>query len=211
MYRKPYFCVCDGQQEEMYLKHVAFLLKRFPERVVTFNTTRGSAERLKKNYTEYDSAALFDYDFRPAEFHQNIIDCEQLRRESRRNGKNVYHAYSNVNIDLWFILHKQDFNRPVDSNDAYVADVRRIYGLNPEADIKESANLKKILNQITIEDVKHAIIRADHIRARKLETDRFMVDAVVCYGNPDFSLHEFLKIVLKDCGELQILRMGKDE
>ena len=36
MYRKTYFCVCDGQQEEMYLKHVAFLLKKIPERVVTF-------------------------------------------------------------------------------------------------------------------------------------------------------------------------------
>ena len=94
MYRKTYFCVCDGQQEEMYLKHVAFLLKIFPERVVTFNTTRGSAERLKKNYTDYDNAALFDYDFKDTEFRQNIIICEQLRRKSRREkGKNVYHAY----------------------------------------------------------------------------------------------------------------------
>lgn len=55
MYRKTYFCVCDGQQEEMYLKHVALLLKKFLERVVTFNTTVGSPEKLKKNYTEYVS------------------------------------------------------------------------------------------------------------------------------------------------------------
>jgi hypothetical protein len=27
-------------------------------------------------------------------------------------------------------------------------------------------------------------------------------DGFVCYGNPDFSVHEFLKIVLQDCGEL---------
>ncbi|MCR6547215.1 RloB domain-containing protein [Dehalobacterium formicoaceticum] len=203
MYRKTYFCVCDGQQEEMYLKHVAFLLKIFPERVVTFNTTRGSAERLKKNYTEYDNAALFDYDFKDTEFRQNIIICEQLRRKSRREkGKNVYHAYSNVNIDLWFILHKEDFNRPVASNGAYVVDVRRIYGLNREADIKERANLERILRQITLEDVRHAIRRADQIRAGKLESDCFMVDSVACYGNPDFSLHDFLKIVLQDCGEL---------
>jgi len=203
MYRKTYFCVCDGQQEEMYLKHVAFLLKIFPERVVTFNTTRGSAERLKKNYTDYDNAALFDYDFKDTEFRQNIIICEQLRRKSRREkGKNVYHAYSNVNIDLWFILHKEDFNRPVASNDAYVVDVRRIYGLNREADIKERGNLERILRQITLEDVRHAIRRADQIRAGKLESDCFMVESVACYDNPDFSLHDFLKIVLQDCGEL---------
>ena len=187
----------------MYLRHVAYLLKKFPERVVTFNTTRGSTERLKKNYTEYDNAALFDYDFKDAEFRQNIINCEQLRRNSRRgNGKNVYHAYSNVNIDLWFILHKEEYNRPVDSNDAYVADVRRIYGLNNEADIKEKGNLERILRQINLDDVRNAIRRADQIRSGKLESDCFMVGTVVCYSNPDFSLHEFAKIVLQDCGEL---------
>ncbi|HOP93226.1 MAG TPA: RloB domain-containing protein [Acetivibrio thermocellus] len=203
MYRKTYFCVCDGQQEEMYLKHVALLLKKFPERVVTFNTTVGSPEKLKKNYTEYDSAALFDYDFKDRQFHQNIVICDQLNRKNRRkNGQNVYHAYSNVNIDLWFILHKEDFNRPVTTNDAYVADVRRIYGLSQEADIKEKANLERILRQITLEDVKNAIRRAEQIRASKLESDCFKVGSTTCFSNPDFSIHNFLKIVLQDCGEL---------
>ena len=203
MYRKTYFCVCEGQQEEMYLRRLAFLLKRFPGRVVTFNTACGMPARLKKNYTEYDNAALFDYDFNDTEFRQNIILCEQLQRKSRRqNGKNVYHAYSNVNIDLWLILHKEDFNRPVASNYAYIADVRRIYGLNREADIKEKANLEKILEQITLDDVKNAISRAEKIRFGKLESDQFMVGDVACYSNPDFSLHNFLKMVLQDCGEL---------
>lgn len=203
MYRKTYFCVCEGQQEEMYLKHVAFLLKKFPERVVTFNTTQGSSERLKKNYTEYDNASLFDYDFKDIEFRQNISICEQLQRKSRREkGKNVYHAYCNVNIDLWFILHKEDFNRPVASNDAYISDVRRIYGLHREADIKEKATLDKILKQITLDDVKHAIRRAEQIREGKLESDCFMVESAACYSNPDFSLHRFLKILLQDCGEM---------
>jgi len=39
-YRKTYLCVCEGQQEELYLKHVAFLLKKFPELVVKFNISR---------------------------------------------------------------------------------------------------------------------------------------------------------------------------
>lgn len=199
MYRKTYFCVCEGQQEEMYLKRVAFLLKKFSERVVTFNTTYGLPERLKKNYTEYDNAALFDYDFKDTEFRQNIEICEQLQRKSRReNGKNVYHAYSNVNIDLWFILHKEDFNKPVASNDAYIADVRRIYGLKREADIKEKANLERILKQITLEDVRHAIRRADQIRNREIGIRLLYVG----HCHPDFSLHNFIKIVLQDCGEL---------
>ncbi len=203
MYRRSYFCVCDGQQEEMYLKHIAFLLKKPTERVVTFNTIQGSIERLKKNYTEYDNAALFDYDFNDAEFKKKITTCEQLQKENQKHrGKNVYHAYSNVNFDLWLILHKVDFNRPVTSNDAYLTVVRKIYGLGNEADIKEKAIIERILMQITLDDIRNAIRRAEQIRAKKLKSDCFMLGSIECYRNPDFSLHEFLKIVLLDCGEL---------
>ncbi|MDQ2085647.1 hypothetical protein RBH29_04265 [Herbivorax sp. ANBcel31] len=37
-YRKTYLCICDGQQEKMYLQHLAKLIKKFPRKVVTFNT-----------------------------------------------------------------------------------------------------------------------------------------------------------------------------
>ena len=204
LYRKTYLCVCAGQQEEMYLKHIAFLLKRIPQRIITFNTTCGNARKLIKNYTEYDNACLFDYDFKDREFRENIEICDRLHRQNQkiRNDKNVYPAYSNVNIDLWFILHKENFTRPVTSNHAYVAEVRKIYQLNREADIKAKANIQKILEQIKLDDVKKAIERAERIRTDKLQTDRFCISNFDCYSNPDFSIHEFLKIVLKDCGEL---------
>ena len=37
-YRKNYLCVCEGQQEKMYLDHIARLIKDFPRKVVTFNS-----------------------------------------------------------------------------------------------------------------------------------------------------------------------------
>ncbi len=40
MYRRSYYFVCDGQQEEMYLKHIERLLKKPQERVVSFNLHR---------------------------------------------------------------------------------------------------------------------------------------------------------------------------
>lgn len=146
MYRKTYFCVCEGQQEEMYLKHLGVLLKKFPERVVTFNTRRGLPEKLNSDYTDYDAVALFDHDCKEKEFRRKIEFCEQLQRKSKKKkGKKIYHAYSNVNIDVWFILHKEDFNRPVTSTNAYIDDVRRIYKLSQDANIKEKAVLDKIL------------------------------------------------------------------
>lgn len=202
--RRTYLCVCEGQQEKMYLAHVSKLLNRFPERVVSFNTTIGHPKRLEKlSYAEYDNAAFFDQDGRQAEFEDGIQICQRLNRAGQKgkNKKNVYHAYSNVNFDLWLILHKEDFTRPVTANDAYIPDVRRIYQLGREADIKEEVVISRILNQITLDDVRNAIRRADMIRASKPETDAKNLHGAICYDNPDFSLHEFLRIVLRECGE----------
>lgn len=183
MYRKTYFCACEGQQEEMYLIHLASLLKQFPTRVVTFNKVHGSAEKLEKNYVESDSAALFDYDFNDTAFGRNISLCEKLNRQyvrKRSDKGTVFYAYSKVNIDLWFVLHKEDYNKPVSSSHAYVADVRRIYGLSSEADIKEKANSERILTQISLDDIRSAISHAEHIRDVKLPVDRFMVGSIAC-------------------------------
>lgn len=112
--RRTYLCICEGQQETMYLAHIARLLTHFPERVVKFNTTIGSPSELKKHYEEYDSAALFDQDGCQNAFEEGIRVCQALDRSGQRSRskKHVYHAYSNVNFDLWLILHKEDFTRP---------------------------------------------------------------------------------------------------
>lgn len=203
-YRKTYLCVCEGQQEELYLNRISSLLTNFPQKVVKFNTKIGNADRLHKSYEEYDLVAVFDYDFNEVGFKRNIEICEQLKKTSkptkRKNGKRIFHAYSNVNFDLWLILHKEDYNRPVCNNDAYVTDVRRIYGLKATENIKCQNVIHRILEQITLEDVKSAIRRADVIRGGKIETDGNFIGTTVFYSNPDFSIHEFLKVVLLDCG-----------
>ena len=204
MYRKTYLCVCEGQQEVMYLKHLASLLKQMPQRIVTFNTTEGNARKLMKNYTEYDNACLFDYDFEYSQFKENIEICNSLQKKSSstKNGKKVYHAFSNVNFDLWLVLHKEEFNRSVTRNDAYIASVKRLYSLPDTADIKSKDMMARILGQIALSDVKQAILRTDKIRSSKLPADRHIIGLTEYYDNPDFSLHDFLKVVLKDCGEL---------
>ncbi len=204
-YRKTYLCICEGLQEEMYLNYIASLIKVFPQKVVKFNTTIDKPYRLNRTYEEYDSAAIFDYDFNDVEFKDNIKLCDQLNNANkptqRKKGKNTYHAFSNVNFDLWLILHKEDFSRPVLRNNAYVADLRRIYGLESTEDIKSESAIKKILSQISLEDVKNAISRADNIREGKIDDDKMFIGSTVYYSNPDFSIHEFLKVVFIDLGE----------
>ena len=204
LYRKTYLCVCEGQQEELYLKHLASLLKRPRERIITFNTIIGQSTRLTKSYTEYDSVLLFDYDFDQKKFEDNIELCHNLYKQTnpskRKKGKHIYHAFSNVNFDLWLILHKEDYYKPVTRNDAYISDVRRIYNLGAKSNIKNRDIIGKILSQITLDSVR--ILRAEKIRLGKLDSDSKKIGSCIYYSNPDFSIHNFLKIVLADCGEM---------
>lgn len=205
-YRKNYLCICEGQQEKMYMNHVAKLIKNFPKKVVTFNTFIDSPHRLKKRYEEYDSAAIFDFDMNEVEFKKNIEICDRLNRDlksiKRKSERHIYHAYSSVNFDLWLILHKEDYSKIVSRNDAYVQDLRRIYGLYATDNIKNEEINRKILSQITLNDVKEAIHRAEKIRHNKNIDDCQSVGDTKIYTNPDFSIHEFLKIVLIDSGDL---------
>lgn len=206
-YRKQYLCICEGQQEKMYLDHVASLVKEFPRKVIKFNTYIDNPHRLTKTYEDYDSAALFDYDFNEVEFKRNIKLCDKLNNEQKpakhKKGRFIHHAYSNVNFDLWLILHKEDFNRSVSKNDAYIPDIRRIYGLASNENIKNEGVMNKILNQITLIDVKSAIERADKIKRDKNIEDASIIGSTSLYSDPDFSIHEFLRLVLKDSGDLK--------
>ena len=128
---------------------------------------------------------------------------KKLKPTKRSSGRHIYHAYSNVNFDLWLILHKQDYNKRVSKNDAYINDVRRVYGLKRADDIKSEDVINKILGQITLKDVKEAIKRAENIRIIKEESDSKNIFNTLIYENPDFSIHEFLRFVLKDSGDLR--------
>jgi hypothetical protein len=108
-----------------------------------------------------------------------------------------------VNFDLWLILHKEDYNKSVSRNDAYISDVRRIFGLNQTDNIKNEEVINKILSQITLDDIKSAIQRVETIRKSKVKADSAKIGSTTIYSNPDFSIHEFLKAVLEDSGDLK--------
>lgn len=68
--------------------------------------------------------------------------------------------------------------------------------------LKNKNTLNKILSQITLSDVKDAIRRAEKIRKEKDQNDATRIGSTITYSNPDFSIHEFLKAVLMDSGDL---------
>lgn len=192
-----YFCVVEGQQEALYIRHLSGLLNKSSKRRINFNIKTGKFKDLEKNNVDYDSVLIFDYDFKDVEFERNLSGCISLNKKNKRAGRNIYHAYSSASFDLWLILHKEHFDRPVSKAQGYIDEVRRIFGLDSEADIKSEKIIKDILEQITLDDVKKAVERAEKICQKKLPEDAVNINGEVYYPNPDFSIHKFIKILLE--------------
>jgi len=190
--RRQYFCICAGQQEEMYLKHLSRLLKT-GRRVITFNIKKDTPNIIKKRrHIHYDKAILFDHDGNTEEFCKALRACADAK---------CSHAFSNRNFDLWLLLHKPNFTSCVSDNRAYVKHIRDAFGLDNTSNIKSSGSMDRILEQIELSDVKTAIRHAQFIRSQKLPQDAKRVGKTSYFDNPDLSIHEFIVKVFSECGE----------
>lgn len=192
-----YFCVVEGQQEALYIRHLSKLLNQLSKRKINFNVKTGKLKDIEKNNVDYDAVLIFDYDFKYVEFERNLSGCVNLNKKNKRTKRNIYHAYSSACFDLWLILHKKYFDRPVSKAQGYINEVRRTFNLDSEADIKSEKIIEDILNQITLDDVKKAVERAEEICQKKLPSDAININGEVYYPNLDFSIHKFIKILIE--------------
>ncbi|MCR5762360.1 MAG: RloB family protein [Treponema sp.] len=75
-------------------------------------------------------------------------------------GKSIKYelGYSNIDFELWIILHKKDLFGSVGSKSQYLKNINQIFGTKYEGlkEYKEEKNFKQILSQITLEDAKVA-------------------------------------------------------
>ena len=117
---KTYLCYFEGNQEEKYFRHFSRLIKNNFENVtIKFNKVE-KLKILQTSSTLIPKVAVFDYDNNKKEFQDKIKICKK--------GK-IYIAYSNLNFDLWLLLHKIPFNKIVTNNDDYIDYIRKEYGL----------------------------------------------------------------------------------
>lgn len=188
MIKREYRCYYEGQQEEMYFEYVGKKVKEANPNISLKFKKVAKLKTLEKSSTSVPKLAVFDYDLNKVEFEKNVKICKETRI-----------LYSNLNFDLWLLLHKRQFRKNVQSNNAYVSLIREEYGLSSDTNIKTKNNIQKILNQINLEDVKNAIKNADEIMNEKLKKDEIYVNnSFSYYANPSMSIHNFFKDLLKD-------------
>lgn len=113
-------------------------------------------------------------------------------------------GYSNLTFELWLILHKINLDRMFDSRQSYLAYIKTAFDLKFSSltEYKKARNFKKILDQLTLEDVKVAIRRAQDIRGRnrnnQIMSAKFSYE--YCTKNPDLSIQEIIAKVLVETG-----------
>jgi hypothetical protein len=194
---------CEGNQEDWYFNHLKGLIKREDHRKheVNFNlacTNGGSPLVVAKRANaasvgHFERLAAFDYDGKHQEFIGALDFC--------KNNK-IVSGYSNYCFDLWLLLHKTRYMKSVSNANDYEAEVRIVYDLYEEADIKKESVIKQILLQITIEDVHRAIENAEYITTHneQVKDALFTTSSVKFFENPDLSIHKFVAKVLHDAG-----------
>ena len=190
MIKREYRCFYEGQQEEMYFDHIAKKVKEARPNISLKFKKLAKLKTLEKSSTGVPKIAVFDYDLNKVDFESKVKLCNETRI-----------LYSNLNFDLWLVLHKKQYRRTVQNNNAYIDEIRNSYNLPNNTNIKAKGNIQKILDKIELIDVKRAIENAEEIMKEKMEEDKIYVKRNFSYyPNPSMSINEFFKELFEDIG-----------
>lgn len=86
---------------------------------------------------ENPNVAVFDRDFK-----EEFIDGINLAKKN-----NIYPAYSNQSFNLFLILHKKYLYKPTTKENNYEKELKEVYNLDKNSDIKNEDTINTILKQ----------------------------------------------------------------
>lgn len=137
-------------------------------------------------------------------FENNLKNFRKVKA-IRQNVK-LYLGYSNVSFELWLIMHKSDERPHAYSSQDYLSKLKKLYNLpnikNLE-EFKKESNFKKVLQQITLDDIRRAIKNG---KALEAENEAYGFQPRKIHGfeyyeeNPSTNMHRILEDILKDVG-----------
>lgn len=210
--RKKYYFSVEGQTEKWYLEKLQLMINTSQESkyIVNFDCpVQKNPEKRAKTAIITEKVNIyhiFDYESNDSIHKQEFINTLNMMKKANEMGKQIKYrlGYSNLTFELWMILHKTDFSTHLSDRKQYLQYINRAYNEKFEnlPQYKQEDNFKRILNQLTIQNVKDAIKRAKVIMKRNTE-DGCVLREYKGYKyfeeNPSLSVWEVIDQILSDC------------
>lgn len=205
-----YFLV-EGETEKWYFEWLGEKLTATSDaywmdfRISTRLTPETCAKRMHppsgtKIYTVLDFESLD-----PAHEARFQSILRSMRKAGERHGLEFMLGYTNFSFELWIILHKMPFTRPVYHRKDYLKPINEAYGTSFRSmpHYKKEKNFKRLLSKLTLEDVASAIERAEEIRRRNIHQGRTFltyVGSTYCRSDPALSIDLVIRDILNRAG-----------
>lgn len=211
--KKFYFSV-EGETEIIYLEWLENTINQCKQRKydVSFDSRKLSPLSFIKRATILEKATIthvFDYESKNKE-HQdkfkNILkEMSETKKVTPQKVDKYKLGYSNFTFELWVILHKDSCNGHLNHRNEYLDLINKAYRKQYLSldEYKKQKNFQKMLNGLTLTDVKEAIKRARLIMSENKDNG---YTKKTSYGyqyydeNPSLLIHDRVNEILKEVG-----------
>lgn len=203
---KYYFSV-EGQTEKWYLewlqKQINMNEKANCKVKFDIQVQKNPIKRVKSLSVLSKTEIIHVFDFEELQNEQAFQNTLSFMKEASTKKKNVKYllGYCNYDFELWMILHKKCDLTSKNHRSKYLTILNACYDENFEtlSQYKEESNFKKVLNKLTLNDVKNAIHNAEKITKNNQENQKPICFANYTYykNNPALNLHEHIKMIFE--------------
>jgi len=134
---------------------------------------------------------------------EDALDRMSEAQKLKRNVKYKL-GYSNFTFELWMILHKQNCNGCLTDRRQYLRQLNNAYNetFRNLDEYKRESNFKKVLERLTLNDVKSAVQRSKEIEQRLVENGHTLhkhKGYTYYRENPSLSIGKIIGDILKEC------------
>lgn len=204
------FFSVEGQTENWYLKWLQQVINQEGNALykVSLNCKSVSPIKRVKQISAIGRTIrithVFDYEGR--ELEQRFLHTLEDMKKAERLGKFIHYdlGYSNFTFELWILLHKCECRRCLSHRRQYLNLINREYRTDfPSlSEYKEDANFHRILEQLTLADVRKAVQRSECMMQNYSQDHEVQQYRGYQYyrENPALSIGEVIGRILKECG-----------
>lgn len=209
---KKYYFSVEGETEQWYLFWLRDLINATEEAAfkvaIDCKIEKDPLKRAKGltvtgktdiyHFSDYES----DEDYHVKQF----TDAMDRMKQAMLLGKQITYkfGYSNFTFDLWIVLHKSDCYGSLGHRKQYLPYINRAFGEHFESmdEYKHEDNFKRCLAQLSLDDVRKAIERSEHIMEQN-EQRGYVLQRYKGFTyykeNPSLAVWEAIKLILMDC------------